>query len=46
VLILWLIVLALIAFAIIGGVAIGKFLFLILIAAAILALFGFFARTA
>jgi hypothetical protein len=45
-LVLWLIVALLILFAIIGGVAIGKFLFLILIAAAVLALFGFFARTA
>lgn len=43
---LWLIVLLLVLFAIIGGVAIGKFLFLILIAAAILALFGLFSRTA
>jgi hypothetical protein len=46
VLVLWIIVLALILFGIIGGVAIGKFLFLILIAAAILALFGLFSRTA
>jgi hypothetical protein len=46
VLALWVIVLALILFGIIGGVAIGKFLFLILIAAAILALFGLFSRTA
>ena len=43
---LWLIVLLLVLFGIIGGVAIGKFLFLILIAAAILALFGLFSRTA
>lgn len=46
VLALWLIVALLVLFAIIGGVAIGKFLFLILIAAAILALFGLFSRTA
>jgi hypothetical protein len=46
VLALWIIVLALILFGVIGGVAIGKFLFLILIAAAILALFGLFSRTA
>jgi hypothetical protein len=31
---------------IVGGVAISKFLFLILIVAALLALIGFFARTA
>jgi hypothetical protein len=46
VLALWLIVLLLVLFGIIGGVAIGKFLFLILVAAAILALFGLFSRTA
>jgi hypothetical protein len=43
---LWVIVLLLILFGIIGGVAVGKFLFLVLIAAAILALFGLFSRTA
>jgi len=43
---LWLIVALLILFAIIGGVALTKFLFLILIIAAIVALFGWFARTA
>jgi hypothetical protein len=40
------IALILLLFGIIGGVAISKFLFLILIVAAVLALFGFFARTA
>jgi hypothetical protein len=40
------IALILLLFGIIGGVAISKFLFLILIVAAIIALFGFFARTA
>jgi hypothetical protein len=35
----------LLLFGIVGGIAISKFLFLILIAAAVLALFGFFART-
>jgi hypothetical protein len=40
------IALILLLFGIVGGVAISKFLFLILIVAAVLALFGFFARTA
>ena len=43
---LWVIVLALILFGVIGGVAIGKFLFFVLIVAAILALFGLFGRRA
>ena len=43
---LWLIVLVLVLFAVIGGVAIAKFLFFVLIAAAILALIGLFTRTA
>ena len=43
---LWLIVALLILFAVIGGVAITKFLFLILVIAAIVALFGMFSRTA
>ena len=43
---LWLIVALLILFAVIGGVAITKFLFLILVIAAIVALFGLFSRTA
>jgi hypothetical protein len=38
--------LILLLFAIIGGIAISKFLFLLLIAVAVLALVGFFARTA
>jgi len=42
---LWLIVLLLVLFGVIGGIAIGKVLFLILIAAAILALFGLFSRS-
>jgi len=46
VLALWLIVALLILFAVVGGVTVGKFLFLILIAAGILALFGLFSRTA
>jgi hypothetical protein len=37
-------VLLLIALAIIGGVALTKFLFLVLIVAALLALIGFFTR--
>jgi len=45
-LVFWLIVALLILFAVVGGITIGKFLFLILIAAVILALFGLFSRTA
>ena len=37
-------VLLLIALAIVGGVALTKFLFLVLIVAALVALIGFFAR--
>jgi hypothetical protein len=37
-------VLLLIALAIVGGVAVTKFLFLVLIVAALLALIGFFTR--
>jgi hypothetical protein len=40
------IVLVLLLFGIVGGVAISKFLFLVLIVAALLALIGFFGRTA
>ena len=40
------IALVLLLFGVIGGVAISKFLFLVLIVAALLALIGFFARTA
>jgi hypothetical protein len=36
----------LLLFAIVGGVAISKFLFFVLIVAGILALFGLFSRTA
>jgi hypothetical protein len=43
---LWVIVALLLLFAIVGGIAIAKFLFFVLIAAAVLALIGFFARTA
>ena len=39
-------ILLLVLFGIIGGVAISKFLFLVLVVAAILALFGLFSRTA
>jgi len=38
--------LILLVLGIVGGVAISKFLFLVLIIAALLALIGFFARTA
>jgi hypothetical protein len=38
--------LLLLVFGVVGGLAISKFLFFVLIVAAILALFGFFARTA
>jgi hypothetical protein len=40
------IALILLLFGVIGGVAISKFLFLILIVALVVALFGFFSRTA
>ena len=43
---LWVLVALLLLFGIIGGVAITKFLFFVLIAAALLALIGFFSRTA
>jgi hypothetical protein len=39
----WLFVLLLIVFAIVGGVALSKFLFVLLVVAAILALIGVFA---
>ena len=41
---LWVLVALLLLFAIVGGVAITKFLFFVLIIAALLALIGFFAR--
>jgi hypothetical protein len=44
VVLLWVLVALLLLFAIVGGVAITKFLFLVLIVAALLALIGFFAR--
>jgi hypothetical protein len=40
------IALILLLFGIIGGIAISKFLFLVLVVALIVAAFGFFARTA
>ena len=43
---IWVLVALLLLFAIVGGVAISKFLFLVLIVAALLALIGFFTRTA
>jgi hypothetical protein len=43
---IWLLVALIIAFAIVGGVAVTKFLFLLLLAAAIVALIGLFSRTA
>ena len=41
---LWVLIALLLLFAIVGGVAITKFLFFVLIVAALLALIGFFAR--
>jgi hypothetical protein len=43
---IWLLVALIVAFAIVGGVAVTKFLFLLLLAAALVALIGFFSRTA
>jgi hypothetical protein len=43
---IWVLVALLLLFAIVGGVAISKFLFFVLIIAAIVALIGFFTRTA
>jgi hypothetical protein len=43
---LWVLVALLLLFAIVGGIAITKFLFFVLIVAAFLALIGFFTRTA
>jgi hypothetical protein len=43
---IWLLAVLLVLFAIIGGVAVTKFLFLVLVVAALLALVGFFTRTA
>ena len=46
VVLIWVLVALLLLFAIVGGIAITKFLFLVLIVAALLALIGFFTRTA
>jgi hypothetical protein len=46
VILLWILVALLLLFAIVGGVALSKFLFLVLIVAAIVALIGVFTRTA
>jgi hypothetical protein len=46
VVLLWVLVALLLLFAIVGGVAVSKFLFFVLIVAGILALFGVFTRTA
>ena len=45
-LLIWVLVALLLLFAIVGGVAITKFLFFLLIVAGILALIGLFRRTA
>jgi hypothetical protein len=42
---LWLLVLLLVLFAVVGGVALTKFLFFILIAALLIGLIGAFARS-
>lgn len=42
---IWVLVALLLLFAIVGGIAITKFLFFVLIVAALLALIGFFARS-
>ena len=42
---LWLLVFLLLLFAVVGGIAISKFLFFVLIVAAIVALFGLFSRS-
>jgi hypothetical protein len=46
VVLIWVLVALLLLFAIVGGIAISKFLFLVLIVAGLLALIGFFTRTA
>ena len=43
---IWLLVALIIAFAIVGGVAVTKFLFFLLVAAAIIALIGMVSRSA
>jgi hypothetical protein len=46
VVLIWVLVALLLLFAIVGGVAISKFLFLVLIVALLVALIGFFTRAA
>jgi hypothetical protein len=46
VVLIWVLVALLLLFAIVGGIAISKFLFFVLIVAGLLALIGFFTRTA
>jgi hypothetical protein len=46
VVLLWVLVALLLLFAIVGGVAISKFLFFVLIVAVLLAVIGLFTRTA
>jgi hypothetical protein len=46
VVLIWVLVALLLLFAIVGGVAISKFLFLVLIVALAVALIGFFTRAA
>ncbi len=43
---IWLLVALIVAFAIVGGVAVTKFLFFLLVAAAIIALIGMVSRSA
>ena len=43
---IWILVALLLLFAIVGGVAISKFLFLVLIVAVLVALIGYFTRAA
>jgi hypothetical protein len=43
---LWVLVALLVLFAVIGGVAVTKFLFFVLVAALLVALIGYFARAA
>jgi hypothetical protein len=43
---LWLLAVLLVLFAVVGGVAVTKFLFLVLIVAALVALIGLFTRRA
>ena len=43
---IWVLVALLLLVAIVGGIAVTKFLFFVLLVAALVALIGFFARTA